>query len=102
MAINNETITVTRDLSMQIFTLDLKNPDPAYLATRTNKGHADLFYENYNDPGTNPNRSSVGKHSSGRMMGEGYLTARTLSSMDPLPNTTYDLEGNRPRPDQQR
>ena len=34
------------------------------------------------------------------MMGEGYLTARTLSSMDALPNTAYDLEGNRPRPDQ--
>ena len=103
MAINNETIIVTKDLSIQIFTSiqlslsTLKIPNPAYLATRTNKGHTDLFYENYND---NPNRSSVGEHSSGRMMGEGYLTARTLSSMDALPNTTYDLEGNRPRLDQ--
>ena len=82
MAINNETITVTRDLSMQIFTLDLKNPDPAYLATRTNKGHTDLFYENYNDLGTNPNRSTIGEHSSGRR----DLTTRTLSSVDALPN----------------
>ena len=115
MAIANETIIVTKTGPVvanihfhPTVALDLKNPEPAYLTTRTDRGRTDLFYENHNDPNTNPHRPIVSEHLSGRMMGKGgdlYLTYKDADfsgrvDLQAKSHTTYNLKGNLSRPDQ--
>lgn len=112
MAITNETIIVTKQGPVvtnihfhPTAALDLKNPEPAYLTTRTDRGRTDIFYENHNDL---LHRPIVSEHISGRSMGQGgdvHLTYKNAGfngrvDVKAIAYTAHNLEGNLPRPDQ--
>lgn len=115
MAIVNETVIITK--KGPVYTnvhfhptapLDLDNPEPVHLTTRTDRGRTDLFFENHNDEDTNPHRPIVAQHLSGRMMGMGgdlYLTYKNAEfngrvDLKAKSHTAYNLEGTVLRQDQ--